>query len=752
MSSTRKRANAVFFTVVMVLSLFAIASVSGTAGAASQTLTVDDDFPTGEDTDPDTEYRTLQAAVDDAQPGATIEVKEGSYNPVDIDKEVDLVAVGDRADTTIVGNSNYAVNVTQDDASLSGFTIVAQGGAFGLLVEDLGDVSDTNFVAEGNHFVSANGQADFLAYVEDSHQVTIQNNEFSGQAYIALYLDAQSSTVANNEFNVDAGDGSQGGMRGAVITVLGTGNSLQNNHIGFPSNAIAGLILTGSDHTVTDLTVHGHLDEHQHESDRLDYAVWISGIGHDLSTLDVQDSEVGVFVDEASDIMLTDVSSKEHKYFDGGLGAGYDLYVGSDTTNVRTDDFAAMSSQVDTNVEVHGTDHTLSGVTSTTDTPQGIYMTADQSSVMGAMVSNKATGITLADTTGSGVTTSDIQSNGIGIHVLNSEDATIENNNGITSNTVGVSVSGSNATVIDNSIENNNVGLEVDDTSQMASNVDANWNDIVDNNAGIQNHGANDVMAEMNWYGSEAGPGGAGQLSAMSTLGHGDTVSDGVMYDPFLTAPKDNVPHSWDQVEQFGHDFELEGDEGWQTIAFPGAGEDDVGTTLGDLGNRQGVMVWAYDQDDPQGPWLTGNQLANRSVESLDAFIVTGLDDDAEVTMDHLDSTSPPNGPGQEDLDPGWNFVGAPQDGQAQTVYQSTSNLGRLVHVYEQPESQPYGSAGDANPFQDNFATSASSDVSPYTGYWVWSDSDGELSAVMPGGVSACDETTLLNQSQTCPP
>jgi hypothetical protein len=80
MTGIRKIA-ALAAVVMMVLS---VAAVPISVGAQSVgTVVVDDDFADegpSEDTDNDNQYLTIQGAVDDAQAGELIRVREGTYD------------------------------------------------------------------------------------------------------------------------------------------------------------------------------------------------------------------------------------------------------------------------------------------------------------------------------------------------------------------------------------------------------------------------------------------------------------------------------------------------------------------------------------------------------------------------------------------------------------------------------------------------------------------------------------------------
>ncbi|CAD7769264.1 hypothetical protein FHEFKHOI_00572 [Candidatus Methanoperedenaceae archaeon GB50] len=72
-----------------------------------------------------TAARTIQAAVDAAIDGDTIEVRGGTYvENVDVDKQVTLIGKGaDEVTVRAASTSDHVFNVTADWVNISGFTV-----------------------------------------------------------------------------------------------------------------------------------------------------------------------------------------------------------------------------------------------------------------------------------------------------------------------------------------------------------------------------------------------------------------------------------------------------------------------------------------------------------------------------------------------------------------------------------------------------------------------------------------------------
>lgn len=118
-------------------------------------------------------------------------------------------------------------------------------------------------------------------------------------------------------------------------------------------------------------------------------------------------------------------------------------------------------------------------------------------------------------------------------------DNDVSNNKGVASSSDGSTSAGflvttffgagTEATFTNNQIHDNTTGIAVGFDSADTSVVAAHQNNIVNNDNGISNtNTANNVDAADNWWNSDTGPSGAG------SPGTGDSVSDGVTYEPWL--------------------------------------------------------------------------------------------------------------------------------------------------------------------------------------------------------------------------
>ncbi|WP_418284008.1 surface glycoprotein [Halorubrum sp. DTA46] len=203
------------------------------------------------------------------------------------------------------------------------------------------------------------------------------------------------------------------------------------------------------------------------------------------------------------------------------------------------------------------------------------------------------------------------------------------------------------------------------------------------------------------------------------------SVEDGgeLVYDPFLTStpdPNDFTPPS--ERTAFGHDLVVPADGGVHSVAFPAPVEGTVSEVFDDFDGT----VYAYDGDD----WVTGETIADEEIGALDAFAVSVDEsgDDLRITFEYADGDSDIPSMTTADLDTGWNFVGAPNGGEASEAFApATADVTTVVDALGGPDPQtmPYGLTGSgqvANP----------STVSPFQGYWVFVTDDGKLGATVP--------------------
>lgn len=124
----------------------------------------------------------LQDAVDNAADGDTIEVKAGTYDGIDVSKNISLIGVDGPAATTIDGGSDNAILLTGHTEELSGiavegFTLRSSGGAGLIAFSDGSTDFDTEDLSVANVVVD---EPLFGIYLFDAKGVEIMDSEIRG--------------------------------------------------------------------------------------------------------------------------------------------------------------------------------------------------------------------------------------------------------------------------------------------------------------------------------------------------------------------------------------------------------------------------------------------------------------------------------------------------------------------------------------------------------------------------------------------
>ena len=190
-------------TIVRVPSTYYVSATDG-----------DDTRTNTEAQDPDTPWKTIQHAIDDAISGDTIIVKDGIYEE-NVDVTVDNLTLRSENGygSTIVNASDqndHVFEVTADYVNISGFTVQNATGDWiaGIYLEsgvDHCNISDNN--ATGNHHgIYLNG-----IFWEHSGNNTLTNNTANSNTHSGIHLFSSSNntltknTMSGNTYNFDVG-------------------------------------------------------------------------------------------------------------------------------------------------------------------------------------------------------------------------------------------------------------------------------------------------------------------------------------------------------------------------------------------------------------------------------------------------------------------------------------------------------------------------------------------------------------------
>jgi parallel beta-helix repeat protein len=207
--------------------------LAGKVEASPATIYVPDNYP------------TIQAAVNAADPGDTIIVRDGTYaENVDVDKGYLTIESENGAETTVVealDPHDHVFRVTADYVNIRGLTVRnANAAGWTWVTSGICLSSVSHCTLSGN--ILTNNIAGII--LENSRSNTLTGNEFSGNWYWAVRLaSSDANTVSGNAF-------SNTGYYG--LELAGTGNTVIGNTF-----TNSGLLVGARRNTVQDNTVNG---------------------------------------------------------------------------------------------------------------------------------------------------------------------------------------------------------------------------------------------------------------------------------------------------------------------------------------------------------------------------------------------------------------------------------------------------------------------------------------------------------------
>lgn len=149
-----ERSVAILVALALVLSFSLVTAVP--VGAQGVTYTVDDDWQVGdppyaEDTDGDTDFATINAAINAAGSGDTINVSAGTYHEnLLINKALTLTGTDGAMGTIIYGNTLYMIKIQHSDVTFEGFTVTNPdyigSDVSGILIQSTGAISNVQIL------------------------------------------------------------------------------------------------------------------------------------------------------------------------------------------------------------------------------------------------------------------------------------------------------------------------------------------------------------------------------------------------------------------------------------------------------------------------------------------------------------------------------------------------------------------------------------------------------------------------------
>lgn len=246
MISRSDRWTFVFSTLVFVL----VVAVS--LPVAAETLVV---ARTG------AQFSSIQAAIDSADPGDTVQVREGTYKEnLSVDKDLTLKGVGPskvKIDGQKEGYPVLYVGPSEVEVTVKDLTLQGSEGAWvsceeyekGLCPDGLAAVGDSELSVKG---ATISGNAKAGLWLRNSAQATVKNSEIKENKTGILLRNSAQATVDNSEItgNRDIGIGLDGS---AQVTVYNSDIKDNGDGIGVGGSAQATVKnseITGNGHGI----------------------------------------------------------------------------------------------------------------------------------------------------------------------------------------------------------------------------------------------------------------------------------------------------------------------------------------------------------------------------------------------------------------------------------------------------------------------------------------------------------------------
>ena len=136
------------------------------------------------------DYSTIQAAVDDASSGCTIQVSSGTYMENIVIGKDDITLIGESKNITIIdgGGSGKCIHITANNIDISRFMI--QNGVDGVYIE-----SSTGCVIDNNRI---SDHCDGI-YLSDSNNNTITHNIITNNGFCFSGIHLSSSNKGTHK-------------------------------------------------------------------------------------------------------------------------------------------------------------------------------------------------------------------------------------------------------------------------------------------------------------------------------------------------------------------------------------------------------------------------------------------------------------------------------------------------------------------------------------------------------------------------
>ena len=402
-----------------------IVPVFVSVGYAADTHTV---CPSGCD------YTNIQAAVDAAQPGDTIEVRSGTYDRVNVNKKLTLRGIDTDGGKPVVdaGATGSAITLSHDGIVLDGFTAM-------------------------------NASSPNMAGIEvRSNNNTIINNTASNNYYgIRLTSSSTNTLTGNTALN----NSNYGIYLSSSNTNALTENAASNNSYGI-------YLHSSSTNTLMDNTA----------SNNANYGIYLSSSSttNTLTGNTASNNSNGIILQFSSTNTLTGNAANSNDQYGIRLHSSsnankltaniaannqYGISLGSSSANILTGNDAKLNSQYGIYLHSSSTKNTLTGNTALSN-QYGIYLgSSSANNLTGNIALSNQYGIYLGSSNANNLTGNTAVSNQYGIYLYSSSTNTLIGNTA-SNNLVGIFLHSSNT----NHIYNNyfdNTGNAYDDGTNI---------------------------------------------------------------------------------------------------------------------------------------------------------------------------------------------------------------------------------------------------------------------------------------------
>lgn len=173
--------------------------------------------------------------------------------------------------------------------------------------------------------------------------------------------------------------------------------------------------------------------------------------------------------------------------------------------------------------------------------------------------------------------------------------------------------------------------------------------------------------------------------------------------------------------------FDIPNDGETYSVGIPGEIEGNLAEMIDP--DAEGYTVFRFED----GSWQPVNDFENTELDALEAIAIATEDGSGQpesFTLEIEFATQPETAvPPQKDLHEGWNFVAAPQRGDADTVF-GIQNAFLVLDRFEEAPSSEIQAVGT---FDNHFIGSDQNTVGPFRGYYVYAEDDTTLPGVLAG-------------------